>query len=211
MGPALVVVPEGQTPFEAYQLLNEPTRPNQTFEGAFAWMVHTQRLRRRRMERRQIQWNPPTSVTLAPGATKTYGVKFLLGDQIRKIEATLRSQSSAGRDRHSRLRFADGYGRAVCFLNYERKVSRVGVRTAGRDYESAKTSDHRTVGRLTRCAERSGDARALTITYDDGSKAIDQLLRHQTFNRRPSPISATFFSPTSGSTIRTIRFIAVRP
>ena len=26
-GPALVVVPEGKTPFEAYQLLNEPTRP----------------------------------------------------------------------------------------------------------------------------------------------------------------------------------------
>ena len=41
-GPALVVVPYGQTPFEAYQLLSEPTRPSQTFEGSFAWMVHTQ-------------------------------------------------------------------------------------------------------------------------------------------------------------------------
>src|SRR6185369_13817667 len=42
LGPALLVVPDGQTPFEAYQLLTEPTRPSQTFEGAFAWMVHTQ-------------------------------------------------------------------------------------------------------------------------------------------------------------------------
>src|SRR6185295_7638515 len=37
-GPALLVVPERETPFEAYQLLNEPMRPAQTFEGAFAWM-----------------------------------------------------------------------------------------------------------------------------------------------------------------------------
>src|SRR5262249_34050855 len=41
-GPALVVVPEGKTPFEVYQPLDEPMRPNQTFEGAFAWMVHSQ-------------------------------------------------------------------------------------------------------------------------------------------------------------------------
>lgn len=40
-GPSLVVVPDGHTPFEGYQLLNEPTRPSQTFEGVFAWMVHT--------------------------------------------------------------------------------------------------------------------------------------------------------------------------
>ena len=34
------------------------------------------------------QWNPPTSVTIAPGAAKTYAVKFLLSDQIRNIEKT---------------------------------------------------------------------------------------------------------------------------
>ncbi len=34
-------------------------------------------------------WNPPTFATLAPGATKTYGVKFLLSGEIRQIEATL--------------------------------------------------------------------------------------------------------------------------
>ncbi|HEY0725607.1 MAG TPA: DUF5695 domain-containing protein, partial [Pyrinomonadaceae bacterium] len=31
LGPSLLVVPDGQTPFEAYQLLTEPTRPSQTF------------------------------------------------------------------------------------------------------------------------------------------------------------------------------------
>jgi len=88
LGPALLVAPEGQTPFEAYQLVNEPVRPNQTFEGAFAWMVHTQAYAEDEWKGVN-QWNPPTSVTIAPGATKTYGVKFLLSDQIRNLEKTL--------------------------------------------------------------------------------------------------------------------------
>ena len=87
-GPALVVVPDGQTPFEAYELLNEPTRPSQTFEGAFAWMVHTHAIAEEEW-RGVVPWNPPTFVTIASGETKTYGVKFLLADSIRNIETTL--------------------------------------------------------------------------------------------------------------------------
>src|SRR5207302_1025813 len=88
LGPTLVVAPQGQTPFEAYQLLNEPTRPNQTFEGAFAWMVHTQAYAEDEWKNAE-QWNQPTSITIAPGATRTYGIEFLLSDQIRNIEKTL--------------------------------------------------------------------------------------------------------------------------
>ena len=88
LGPALLVVPQGQTPFEAYQLLTEPTRPSQTFEGAFAWMVHTQAYAEDEW-RGVEQWNPPTMAVIEPGATKTYAVKFLLADEIRKIETTL--------------------------------------------------------------------------------------------------------------------------
>jgi len=36
-GPALLVIPEGQTSLEAYRLLSEPMRPRQTFEGSFEW------------------------------------------------------------------------------------------------------------------------------------------------------------------------------
>jgi hypothetical protein len=88
VGPALVVAPDGQTPFEAWQLLSEPTRPSQTFEGVFAWMVHTQAFAEEEWHG-VVPWNPPTSTTLAPGETKTYGVKFLLADAIRNIETTL--------------------------------------------------------------------------------------------------------------------------
>src|SRR2546423_1851028 len=56
-GPALVVVPEGRTPFEAYQLLNEPMRPNQTFEGTFAWMVHSQAYAENEWSK-VTPWNP---------------------------------------------------------------------------------------------------------------------------------------------------------
>jgi len=87
-GPSLVVVPEGKTPFEAYQLLNEPVRPLQTFEGAFAWTVHSQAYAENEW-RGVEQWNTPTSTTLAPNETKTYGVKFLVSDEIRNIEKTL--------------------------------------------------------------------------------------------------------------------------
>jgi hypothetical protein len=87
-GPTLIVVPDGQTPFEAYQLLNEPSRPSQTFEGSFEWMVHTRSFAENEWKDAQ-QWNTPTSATLAPGASRTYGLKFLLSDEIRNIETTL--------------------------------------------------------------------------------------------------------------------------
>lgn len=87
-GPALVVVPDGHTQFEAYQILNEPTRPNQTFEGAFAWMVHTKAFAENEWKDAQ-QWNQPSSITLQPGTSVTYGLKFLASNSIRNIETTL--------------------------------------------------------------------------------------------------------------------------
>ncbi len=87
-GPALVVVPEQGTPFEAYQLLTEPMRPNQTFEGAFAWIVHGQAHAEQEWKGAE-QWNTPSSFVLAPGATRAYTVKFLVSNEIRNIEKTL--------------------------------------------------------------------------------------------------------------------------
>ena len=87
-GPALVVVPEGKTPFEAWQLLNEPMRPAQTFEGTFAWMAHSQAYAENEWKGVE-QWNAPTSATLAPNASRSYGVRFLVSDEIRNIEKTL--------------------------------------------------------------------------------------------------------------------------
>jgi hypothetical protein len=100
-GPALVVVPDGQTPFEAYNpilsrrgpagpvpIFTDPTPRGMTFEGFFDWMVHTQAYAENEWKQAQ-PWNPPTAVTLAPGSSRTYGVKFLVSTEIRNIEKTL--------------------------------------------------------------------------------------------------------------------------
>jgi hypothetical protein len=167
LGPALVVVPEGQTPFEAYQLLNEPTRPNQTFEGAFGWMVHTQAYAEDEWKNVN-QWNPPTSVTIAPGARRTYGVRFLLADQIRNIEKTLMANGrpvAVGipgyvlpEDQDARL-----------FLNYAHKVHDIAVEPNGAIAINEDRPTRNGWKAYTLRGKTWGRAR-LTITYDDNSK-----------------------------------------
>ena len=166
-GPALVVVSGGQTPFEAYQLLNEPTRPNQTFEGAFAWMVHTRAYAEDEWKNVD-QWNPPTAVTIAPGATKTYSVKFLLSDQIRNIEKTFtanRRPVAVGIPGYVLPMDLD----ARLFLNYARKVTALTVDPQGAItiHEDKPT---RTGGRAYTLRGKTWGRARLTITYDDHTK-----------------------------------------
>jgi Family of unknown function (DUF5695) len=100
-GPALLVVPEGKTPFEAYNpildrpgqwgakpVFTDPTPRGITFEGFYEWMVHSRAYAENEWKTAQ-PWNPPSALTLAPGESKTYGLRFLLSDSIRGIEDTL--------------------------------------------------------------------------------------------------------------------------
>src|SRR6185437_3019443 len=100
-GPALVIVPDGHTPFEAYKpilddhdshgaikIFNDPTPRGVTFEGFYDWMVFSKAYSESEWKNAQ-PWNPATILTLAPGQSRTYGVKFLLSDSIRDIEKTL--------------------------------------------------------------------------------------------------------------------------
>lgn len=88
IGPALVVVPDGKTPFEAYQLLREPSRPQQTAEGMFEWVIHSKALAEKDWGKAE-PWNPPTSEILPPNGRREIGVRFLLSDKIQTIEKTL--------------------------------------------------------------------------------------------------------------------------
>jgi hypothetical protein len=98
-GPALLVVPDGRTPFEAYNpILNarghqpenfhDLTPRSITFEGFYKWMVVSAAWQQNEWKNAQ-PWNLATSFTLAPGASRTYGLRFLLSDTIRDIEPTL--------------------------------------------------------------------------------------------------------------------------
>jgi len=167
LGPSLVVVPDGDSPFEAYQLLNEPTRPNQTFEGAFAWLVHSQAYAEEEWQQAD-PWNPPTSTTLEPGKTKTYGVKFLLSDQISNIEQTL---AGAGRPVAVGI---PGYVlpldlNARLFLNYRPKVKSINAEPEGSISFKEEKPTRNGWKTLTLHGRKWGRAR-LTITYDDGAK-----------------------------------------
>jgi hypothetical protein len=114
-GPALVVVPEGKTPLEAYEplqsdRLGDRTQTTQTFEAFYEWMAHSAAYASNEWKaegNRWVKshgeggdyanadgktgepWNIPTSETLAPGATRAFGLKFLLSAEIRDIDKTL--------------------------------------------------------------------------------------------------------------------------
>lgn len=165
-GPSLVVVPDGQTPFEGYQPLPEPTRPSQTFEGAFAWMVHTQAYADDEW-RGVVPWNPPTSTTLAPGATRVYGVKFLLAEEIRNIERTLAQNNrpvAVGIPGYILPMDIDGR----LFIKHSRKVTNVAVEPAGAlEVKEVRATTSKWQAFKIR-GKTWGRAR-LALTYDDGS------------------------------------------
>jgi len=88
-GPVLLVLPYGDTPFEAWSpLLDDPTRRGITFEGFHEWMPLT-KAHAENDWKDATPWNNPHSVVLKPGQEKSYGVQFLLTDSIKNIEQTL--------------------------------------------------------------------------------------------------------------------------
>jgi len=182
-GPALLVVPDGKTPFEAYspilgrlrapgstgtpepQIFTDPTPRGMTFEGFYDWMVHTVAFAENEWKNAQ-QWNPPTELTLAPGESRTYGVRFLVSDSIRGIEPALSA---------NRRPVAVGIPGYVVpadldvrlFLNYAQPVRSISVDPPG---ALKWRSDAPTAGgwkAFTLKASKWGRAR-LVVTYEDG-------------------------------------------
>ena len=79
-GPALLVLPENETSFEAYRpLYDDPTSRDVTFEGFYEWMVHTKAYAQNEWKLTQ-PWNPATSRTLKSGQSAVYGFRFVLAD-----------------------------------------------------------------------------------------------------------------------------------
>ncbi len=181
-GPALVVVPDGKTPFEAYSpilsprrsrrgaaveapIFTDPTPRSVTFEGFFDWMVHTQAFAENEWKEAK-QWNPPTQLTLGPNESKTYGVKFLVSDEIRNIEKTLTANDrpvAVGIPGYVLPMDIDG----KLFLKYSKGVKSVAVEPKG---AIAVTEGKPTPGgwrSYTLRGKTWGRAR-LVVTYDDG-------------------------------------------
>ncbi|RZJ81147.1 MAG: hypothetical protein EOO47_05265 [Flavobacterium sp.] len=88
-GAALVVIPQGKTPFEAYSpLLDDPTPRGITFEGFHEWMVLSKAHATTDWKNAE-QWNEANSLVLKPGEKKSYAFKFVLSPSIKNVEQTL--------------------------------------------------------------------------------------------------------------------------
>jgi len=165
-GPALVVVEDGRTPLEAYNPLHDDYTPrSQTFEGFYEWTVHSLAFAENEWKNAE-PWNEPTSETLAPGATRTFGLKFLVSPEIPEIEKTL-----AANDRPVAVGIP-GYILpmdldARLFLDYAPKVKSVDVEPEGAIAVSKDSSPGHDWKSYTLHGKKWGRAR-LTITYDDG-------------------------------------------
>src|SRR6267378_570017 len=178
--PALLVLPDGTTPFEAYgpilsrgrsrgpgaePIFTDPTPRWVTFEGFYDWMVHSKAFADNEWKNAQ-QWNPPTLLTLAPGESKIYGLKFVVSDSIRGIEQTLSENHrpvAVGVPGYVLPMDID----ARLFLNYTNGVRSMTVEPKGaitigeRDAASPGWKAYELKGNAW------GRAR-LTITYEDG-------------------------------------------
>jgi len=177
-GPALLVVPDGKTQFEAYNpILDKPnswgakpiftdaTPRSITFEGFYEWMVHSQAYAEN--EWKNVQpWNPATKLILAPAQTQTYGVEFLLSDSIRHIEKTLTdNQRPVAVGIPGYVLPTDIDGRL--FLKYPKAVKSLQVEPKGALTVSKISSSSPTAQSYSVKGNTWGRSR-LTVTYADG-------------------------------------------
>ncbi|RZL51028.1 MAG: hypothetical protein EOP00_01375 [Pedobacter sp.] len=129
-GPALLVIPQGKTPFEAYQpLLDDPTPKGITFEGFHEWMPITTAYATNEWKD-ATPWNKPNTLILNPGEKKSYAFKFILSPSIREIERSLvlaKRPVAVGIPGYVIAKDVD----AKLFLNYHQAVQSIDVFPAG--------------------------------------------------------------------------------
>jgi Family of unknown function (DUF5695) len=185
-GPVLLVLPDGKTPFEAYNpildregrwgakpIFTDPTPRGITFEGFYEWMVHSQAYAENEW-REALPWNPASGLDLKPGESKTYGLKFVLSDSIRNIEKRLSDNKrpvAVGIPGYVLPEDVEGR----LFLNYSQPVNSITVEpsSAIEIHDNSATSDrHRA---YTLQGKSWGRAR-VTVTYKDGTVQTIQYL-----------------------------------
>ena len=181
-GPALLVIPEGKTSFEAYKPILSPrwrehqqpqpelymdlTPRGMTFEGFYDWMVVSRAFAEKEWKKAQ-PWNPPTSKTLKPGESWTIGFQFVVAPSIQAIEAVL------AKDHRPVAVGIPGYVlpmdiRAQLFLRYAEQVKSIDVDPAGAlEIEKKGDAANPAFTEYSVAGKKWGRAR-LTVTYADG-------------------------------------------
>lgn len=178
-GPALLVLPEKDTPLEAYRpvlearsapagdIFTDRSPRSQVSEGFYDWTIASKGFAEREWAKAGEQWNVPTSFTLAPGAARTIGLRFVTAPSIRAIEDTLVA--------HKRPVAVGIPGYVVptdqtasLFLKAPSKVVAIASEPAGALRATAEAAGHGWA-RYRIQASGWGQAR-LTVAYADGQK-----------------------------------------
>jgi hypothetical protein len=182
-GPALLVLPEKATPLEAYRPIQQAGSPGakagdiftdrgkraQTSEGFYDWTIASKAFAEQDWKDAGQPWNPPTSFTLPPGASRVIGVRLVTSPSIRAIEDTL---AAHGRPVAVGL---PGYVAPTdqtlsLFLKSPKPVARIESLPAGAlTATPVKTPKGKGAGWTRYAIKASGWGRAtLSITYADG-------------------------------------------
>lgn len=165
-GPALLVLPEENMPFEAYRpLLDDPTPRSIVFEGFHEWMVYSKAYAEKEWKG-VTQWNAPTSLILAPQESRNFALKLVLSEGIEDIQSTLKNESrpvATG---------IPGYvlpqkNQAQLFLDYASEVAKIEVEPKGSLKITAAGKTPKGVKRYEVEGIAWGQTR-VTITYADG-------------------------------------------
>lgn len=171
-GQVLLVIPYGETPFEAYNpLLDDRTPRGITFEGFYEWMALSRAYAEDEWKSAD-PWNLPRSKRLNPGQSIEYGVKFILAESLRDIEPTL--------IRHNRpvAMGVPGYVvpmdvNAKLFLNYRSNVRSLDVQPAGALVIEKGETTPGGWKKYSVAGKEWGRAK-LTVTYEDGLRQTIQ-------------------------------------
>lgn len=181
-GPALLVIPEGKTSFEAYKPILSPrwrehqrpkpeiymdlTPRGMTFEGFYDWMVVTRAFAENEWKNAQ-PWNPPTSKILQPNESWTVGFQFVVADSIQNIETVLAAN-------HRPVAVGiPGYVlpmdiHAQLFLRYSKPATSLDVEPAGAiDIQKKGEAPNSAFTEYALTGKKWGRAR-LMVTYADG-------------------------------------------
>lgn len=182
-GPALVIIPEGHTPLQAWkpipglryrrgqkptlQVFHDPTPRSITFEGFYDWMALSGAYQQNQWKNAR-PWNKATTLTLEPGQSRGFGLIFLVSPTIQGIQQTL--------IRHFRpvAVGVPGYVlpqdiHAQLFLHYDHPVASITVNPA---HAIAITPDGRTHSGWMKYSLQGktwGRAR-VSITYKNGTR-----------------------------------------
>ncbi len=180
-GPALLVVPDGKTPFEAYNpildkprllgqprpVFTDPTPRGITFEGFYDWMVHSQAYAENEWKRHSRGIPPPRLPSLR-ASPKPTASNFWFPHAIRDIEKTLAANARP---------VAVGIPGYVLPTDLDARlvsevfqaVKSIAVEPTERSRSAADKPPPRAAGKRTPSKARPGDASRLTVTYEDGT------------------------------------------